>query len=172
MAKFTNSLKSMGTAAFIVASATVGAPATLNFEGMKLAPYYDSVGVKTWCAGETEVGYKEKFTLTECNLLYNIRYGYYSYQTTLFYNDKARAVVTPEIHAAMVDMSYNIGMGSVKKSSMVRHLNDGNALAACDAILLYKFAGGRDCSDPKNRTCRGVWDRRLKMNKLCHQGVQ
>lgn len=172
MAKFSNSLKSMGAAAFVTASAAIGAPATLSFEGMKLAPYYDSVGVKTWCAGETEVGYKEKFTLGECSLLYNIRYGWYSFQTTLFYNDKANAVITPEIHAAITDMSYNVGLNRVKTSGMVRKLNEGKAREACNVILQYKYAGKYDCSIPGNKVCWGVWDRRVKMNQLCLKGVQ
>ncbi len=172
MAKFTNSLKAMGAASFISLAALTGAPATLNFEGMRLAPYYDSVGVKTWCAGETEVGYKEKFTLAECNLMYNIRYGWYSYQTTLFYNETAKALVTPEVHSAMVDMSYNVGLPTVQKSSMIRLINKGDVRGACNAILMYKFAGGKDCSAPGNRSCPGIWDRRQKINKLCLSGVQ
>lgn len=165
-------LKAMGMASFITASAVIGAPITLNNEGMKLAPYYDSVGVKTWCAGETEVGYKEKFTLEECSLMYNIRYGYYSYRTAMMYNSTASGIVTPEIHAAMTDMSYNVGLSTVEKSSMIRNLNTGKPVEACDAITLYKFAGGIDCSKPGNKTCPGVWDRRLKMQKLCKKGVQ
>ncbi len=171
MAKFSNSLKAMGASAFVATSALVGAPATLSFEGMRLAPYYDSVGVKTWCAGETEVGYKKEFSLTECNLLYNIRYGYYSMQTTFFYNDTAKGLVTPEVHAAMVDMSYNVGLPTVKKSGMIRNLNAGNAKAACNYILQYKFAGGNNCSVPGNKICWGVWDRRVKMNQLCLKGT-
>ena len=140
-------------------------------KGYGFAPYYDSVGVKTWCGGETEVGYKEKFTMTECNLLYNIRYGYYSMQTTFFYNDKAKEIVTPEVHASMVDMAYNVGLGKVKTSGMIKNLNAGNAKAACNVILQYKYAGGKDCSLPGNKTCRGVWDRRVKMNQLCLKGT-
>jgi len=171
VARFGNTLRVVGTAGFITLSTAIGAPATLGFEGMKLTPYYDSVGVKTWCVGETEMGYKEKFTEKECNYLYQVRYGYYSIQTTMMYNEKAKSVVTPEVHAAIVDMSYNVGLGQVKKSSMIRSLNDGNVTNACNAILKYKYAGGQDCSLPTNRTCRGVWERRKKMNELCLKGA-
>lgn len=167
-----NSLKSIGAASFIALSAVTGAPATLGFEGMKLKPYYDSVGVKTWCAGETEVGYKESFTEKECNFLYDIRYGYYSYRTMLMYKDKGAEVATPEIHAALTDMSYNVGIGAVEKSSMIRELNAGQPVKACNAILMYKKAGGHDCSKPGNKVCPGVWTRRLKMNELCLKGAK
>ena len=157
--------------AFLVSTAMIGAPMTLHYEGMKLKPYYDSVGKLTWCAGETEVGYKKEFSKSECDFLYTVRYGYYSMKTMEFYNDKASAVVTPQIHAAMTDMSYNVGLGTVRNSSMVKALNRGDAAGACEAILLYKYAGGKDCSDPKNRSCPGIWTRRLEMNKLCRAGV-
>lgn len=162
--------KTGGFALVIAAGAAIGAPATLQHEGMRLIPYYDSVHVKTWCGGETEIGYKEKFTKEECGDLFAIRYGYYSERTSLFYNETAKKILSPEIHAAFTDMSYNVGISNVGKSSMVREINAGNAAKACDAILKYKIAGGKDCSIRANN-CYGVWDRRLKMNELCRKGI-
>jgi len=164
-------LLSMGAGAFITASALLGVPATLGSEGMKLKPYYDGSGIKTWCVGETEVGYQESFTKSDCELLYNIRYGYYSMRVAEFYNDRAKSIVTPEMHAAIVDTAYNVGLGAVKKSSIIRRMNEGNASGACDAILLYKYVGKQDCSLAGNTVCSGVWTRRLKMNTLCRRGI-
>lgn len=90
----TRSLKSMGMAAFTAASATIGAPMTLHFEGMKLEPYYDSVGKLTWCGGETQIGYKENFTFAECSALFKMRYGWYSMRTANLYNDLGAQYVT------------------------------------------------------------------------------
>lgn len=163
--------KKTALAGIVAASISLGAPMTLMNEGMKLKPYYDSVGVLTWCGGETEVGYKESFTKEECADLFYMRYGYYSYATAEFYNDKAEEVITPKIHAALTDMSYNVGLPTVKKSSMIRELNAGHPVAACNAILKYKFAGGRDCSAPGNKSCPGVWTRRQQIHKLCIEGV-
>jgi len=165
--------KTIGFSAVIVAGAAIGGPITLHHEGVRLQPYYDSVGVLTWCGGETEVGYKTNFTHKECSDLFLMRYGYYSQRTSLFYNDTAKKIITPQIHAALTDMSYNVGIPTVEKSTMIKKLNEGNALAACDAMLLYKYAGGRDCSKDKGnpKGCYGVWDRRLKMNKLCKEGI-
>ena len=168
--KIKHGKKTGGFALVLASGAVIGGPLTLQHEGMKLAPYYDSVGVKTWCAGETEIGYKEEFTQAECAALFSIRYGYYSERTALFYNEKAKKIVTPEIHAAFVDMAYNVGLGAVGKSSMIRDINAGNPVGACNSILLYKRAGGKDCSIRTNG-CYGVWLRRLKMNELCLKGV-
>ena len=167
----TRSLKSMGMAGFTAAATAIGMPATLHFEGMKLVPYYDSVGVKTWCAGETQIGYKEKFTLGECINLFGIRYGWYSMQTARMYSEVGAQYVTPPMHAAFTDMSYNVGTGAVAKSTMIRRINAGDPRGACDAILKYKYAGGQDCSKPGNRTCPGIWKRRVQMHELCIKGM-
>ena len=88
------------------------------------------------------------------------------------YNDTAKAIVTPEIHAAMTDMAYNVGLGTVEKSSMIKRLNSGDSKGGCNAILLYKLAGGKDCSLPANKkVCGGIWSRRQEFNKICLRGV-
>ena len=165
----TRSLKSMGMAAFTAASATIGAPMTLHFEGMKLEPYYDSVGKLTWCGGETQIGYKENFTFAECSALFKMRYGWYSMRTANLYNDLGAQYVTPAMHAAFTDMAYNAGTGAAQK--IIARLNAGDPRGACNAILLYKYAGKHDCSKPGNKICPGVWTRRLEMNELCIKGM-
>jgi hypothetical protein len=77
---------------------------------------------------------------------------------------------------------YQYGMGKWRGSSMRRHLlatNDAQTpvwaaeeyRAACDALLLYRRAGGYDCSttiDGKpNRRCWGVWERQQKRHAKC-----
>lgn len=66
-----------------------------------------------------------------------------------------------------VDWSYQFGIGAWSKSSMRRHLIEGNYRAACDALLLYKRSGGYDCSIPGNKVCAGVWTRQLARHKKC-----
>lgn len=66
-----------------------------------------------------------------------------------------------------VDLSYNIGAGAFCRSAIVRRLNGGDYRAACDAILLYKFAAGFDCSTPGNRRCAGLWADRQKKHAQC-----
>ncbi|MGN6578982.1 MAG: hypothetical protein ACTHJ1_03230 [Bordetella sp.] len=40
---------------------------------------------------------------------------------------------------------------------------------ACDVFLLYKFAGGKDCSR-RDSGCWGVWNRRLAERQMCLTG--
>lgn len=164
-------LKPKTLTAIVTAAMAIGAPMTMGFEGIKLEPYYDSVGVKTVCVGETENVENRKYTKKECLDRFNVQYGFYSLRTSGFYNETGAQTVTPEIHAAMTDMSYNVGLGTVKKSSMIRYLNAGQPKMACDAILRYHYAGGRDCKIRSNN-CFGIWQRREAIHKLCLKGIK
>lgn len=163
----------MGIRAFIAFVTVMGAPLTMYNEGVKLEPYFDKIANKvTWCAGETEVGYQEHFTFDQCSVLFKIRYGYFSTRVAMMYNQTGRENVTPEMHAAFTDTAYNIGLTGFQKSSMLRNANQNRPIEACNSILLYKKAGGYDCSTPGNKICPGVWDRRKRMHNLCLSGAK
>ena len=67
----------------------------------------------------------------------------------------------------LVDFTYQFGAGVACKSSIVRHINAGRYVEACDAYLLYRFVGGFDCSKPGNKRCPGVWNRALERRNRC-----
>lgn len=66
-----------------------------------------------------------------------------------------------------MDWVYQFGTGAWGKSSMRRNLMASNYVAACNALLLYKYSGGYDCSTPGNKRCAGVWARQQERNKQC-----
>ena len=69
-----------------------------------------------------------------------------------------------------VDFVGNFGIGNWRQSSMRRHLLAGRYREACDALLLYRRAGGRDCSLPTSwgpKGCKGVWTRQLERHAKC-----
>lgn len=66
-----------------------------------------------------------------------------------------------------VSMTYNIGESAFCGSGIVRELNAGNYRSACDQILRWRYSGGHDCSAPGNRTCSGLWKRRLSDHAKC-----
>ena len=68
---------------------------------------------------------------------------------------------------AYMDFVYQFGQGTWWKSSMRSHILAGEYRKACDALLLYKFSGGYDCSTPGNKRCSGVWTRQLNRHKKC-----
>ena len=67
----------------------------------------------------------------------------------------------------LVDHAYQYGAAKTCASSMVREVNAGNYVAACNAYTLYKRSGGFDCSTPDNRVCAGVWKRSLERQAKC-----
>lgn len=69
-----------------------------------------------------------------------------------------------------LDWRYQFGGGAWRRSSMLRELRAGNYRAACDALLLYRWQGGRDCSLPENwgpQGCKGVWTSQQKRHARC-----
>jgi len=48
-----------------------------------------------------------------------------------------------------------------------KRLLAGNYAGACDALLLYRFSAGYDCSTRGNRRCAGVWARQVKRHEGC-----
>lgn len=65
------------------------------------------------------------------------------------------------------DWVYQYGTGAWVKSTMRRELVAGNYVGACNALLLYRFSGGFDCSTPGNKRCAGVWTRQQQRHANC-----
>jgi len=66
-----------------------------------------------------------------------------------------------------VDFIGQYGIGDWRGSSMRKRLLAGDYVGACQALKLYKFAAGYDCSTPGNKRCYGVWTRQLERHAKC-----
>lgn len=66
-----------------------------------------------------------------------------------------------------MDFVGQFGIGNWRGSSMRRDLLMGDYVGACNALLLYKYSAGYDCSKPGNKRCYGVWTRQLERNRKC-----
>lgn len=66
-----------------------------------------------------------------------------------------------------MDWVYQFGIGNWRQSIIRRNLLAGDYVAACNALLLYKYSGGYDCSTPGNKRCAGVWTRQQERNLKC-----
>lgn len=71
---------------------------------------------------------------------------------------------------AFIDVTYTIGAPKFCKSSMARLARAGDLKGACEAIGLYKFSGGRDCTIRANN-CRGLIERRSDEIAQCERGL-
>lgn len=145
-------------------------------EGWRLQAYPDPVhgaAVPTYCAGLTGKGVKvgETFTKQEC--LRRTMLSRVEHIVPIMPCVREDIPISPSTETYlgnMATMSESIGTDGFGRSSMCREMRAGNYRAACDAILLYKFAGRVDCSTPGNRICSGLWSGpggRLESHKLC-----
>lgn len=66
-----------------------------------------------------------------------------------------------------IDFVGQYGIGNWRNSSMRRHLLASDYVAACNALLRYRYAAGFDCATPGNRRCPGVWTRQLERHRKC-----
>ncbi|MCA7085855.1 lysozyme [Cupriavidus sp. DB3] len=66
-----------------------------------------------------------------------------------------------------MDFVGQFGIGNWRASSMRKRLLAGDYVGACNALLLYKFSAGYDCSTPGNKRCYGVWTRQLERHHKC-----
>ena len=82
-----------------------------------------------------------------------------------------KSCVHVPLHQAEFDLYtnlyYNIGPGQFCGSTLVKKLNMPDYRAACDQILVWKYSNGIDCSARGNKTCGGLWTRRLKLHQQC-----
>lgn len=71
---------------------------------------------------------------------------------------------------AYVNLAFNIGPSAFCSSTLVHRLNAADYAGACDAILMWKMVGSVDCSAPGNKSCSGLWARRLRLRQQCLGG--
>lgn len=125
-----------------------------KWEGFRAETYRCSAGVLTIGYGTTKaagVGIDPQpgMRITEAQATEYLR------KTVDKFAAQIRPAITAPINenefAAFVSLAYNIGPGAFRKSSALRHFNQGNKAKAADAILLWNKAGGRVLKGLQNR---------------------
>ena len=72
---------------------------------------------------------------------------------------------------AYADLTYNVGLANVCKSSIIPKLRAERYEDACKTILDFYKVQGRDCRAPEWKDfCGGVWTRRQEVTRLCLTG--
>lgn len=112
-----------------------------QFEGLRLIAYQDVVGVWTIGYGHTGPDVKPGMVITQAQA------------DSLLADDLIRFehgvgnMVTVPINAnqfsALVSFSYNLGLGNLQSSTLLRLLNQGNAAGAALQFPLWDRAGGK-----------------------------
>lgn len=155
MAKTSRTL--VGTVGATAAAALIALVAT--WEGKSNDPYRDIVGVWTVCYGETKVEMR-RYSDPECKaMLEQSLVGYAD--PVLKRNPELKG--HPHQLAAAVSLAYNIGPSAYSRSTVARRFSAGNWKSACDAFLMWRYAGGKEV--------RGLLNRRKAERQLCLKGL-
>lgn len=137
---------------------------TGTFEGLKNEPYQDIGGVLTACYGETE-GIKpdESFTDEQCAQMLAVSLSYHNEPL-----EDLGYQLSPNVHIATLDFTYNLGTNALRRSTLYRKLKSGED--ACGEFNRWVYAAGRDCR-VKSNGCYGIVVRRDIETRLCTGGL-
>lgn len=130
------------------------------WEGTKYVAYRDIVGVPTICTGETS-GVKMGDTATPEECEARLRESVLKHEAGLL---KCLTRQVPEgLHFSLLELTYNVGVSAVCRSTAVRLANAGDYSGACKAATRYVFAGGKEV--------KGLVNRRQAAFAICMKGV-
>jgi lysozyme len=112
-----------------------------RFEGLRLQAYHDIVGVLTIGYGHTGPDVAEDMVINASDAETLLR------QDTLkFENGVEKSVKVPLTQGqfdALVSFSYNVGLGSLRKSTLLKKLNAGDYQGASREFERWNRAGGK-----------------------------
>jgi GH24 family phage-related lysozyme (muramidase) len=148
--------KVLGGAA-VAASVALAVPLVARWEGLKLDPYTDIVGVRTVCYGETRGVQERRHTKAECDAMLAAAVAEFGARLDSCLTREAD--MPPAMRAALYSWAYNVGIGAACRSTLVRLANAGDFRAACEQLPRWNRAGGREV--------RGLSNRRAEERALC-----
>lgn len=132
-----------------------------GFEGLRQVAYLDPVGIPTACFGETKgIKMGMRFSRAECEgLLIDSLLEADSYVQ--------KCVRLPDLpdyrHAALVSFTYNVGGTAFCNSTLVRKLNAGDIVGACNELPRWNRA--------KGIALPGLTKRRNAERDMCMRGL-
>lgn len=113
------------------------------WEGTKLVSYPDIVGVWTVCTGETKgIGPNMHFTPTQCEkiLTSRVQNDFYKPLTKCIPGFDQKPIGW---RAAMISLSYNVGIGAACKSTAAAMARANRIADSCLAMTRFNRAGGK-----------------------------
>jgi lysozyme len=142
----------------IVLVGTVGA-----YEGLRLKAYKDPVGIPTICFGETKgVQMGQVKTKAECDAMLVDSLVEHELGMVKCINDPAKL---PDLtYGAFVSFTYNVGVGAFCKSTMLKKINAGDLVGACNELLKWTKAKGKELP--------GLVKRRQGEREMCLKGLK
>ena len=124
-----------------------------QFEGLRLEAYLDSAGIYTIGYGTikypdgNKVKKGDKTTKAQAKgyKLHDLK----EFETTV--NTSVTVPLSQNQYDALVSLSYNIGSGAFKNSTLLKKLNSGDYKGAAEQFLVWINSGGRKVKGLENR---------------------
>lgn len=156
-------VKATGLATLMIGAAAIAAHFVFPFEGEKFSSYRDGGGMWTICRGHTD-GVHEGQTATkeQCD-------GWYAQDINVAqaaYEINVHTIAPENVQAAAISFIFNTGAGKFKSSTLLRRINKGDFLNACNEFPRWHYLNGRDCAI-KSNNCYGLVIRRQSEKELC-----
>jgi len=119
------------------------------FEGTKHVPYLDVVGVPTVCTGHTgpDIIMGKTYTDAECQALLNKDLRKVANQI----DPLIKRTIPDTTRAALYSFAYNVGTGAFRQSTLLKKINAGDTVGACNELRLWTYAGGKQWKGLMNR---------------------
>lgn len=111
-----------------------------DFEGCKLTSYLCPAGVWTIGYGHT-TNVKPGMTITSADAERLLRQDLIRFENAV--TQLVKVSVTPNQFSALVSFAYNVGVGALKNSTLLRKLNGKNYRGAADEFLRWNKANGK-----------------------------
>lgn len=149
----------LAVAALVISLST---PFIAKWEGLETTAYKDIVGVPTVCYGETRnVKMGDNYTKEECMKMLQVAVGEYYSKLEPYMTNKNIPV---GVQASLLELSYNVGVSTAGKSTMMKLANAGRYKEACQELDKWVKAGGA--------TVKGLQNRRAESKtQLCLKGL-
>lgn len=143
-------------AAFVLSAA--GLAGLSQFEGTEHRVYLDPVNIPTVCVGHTST-----VTRKDVGKVFNEDQCLYLLQQDTQYAQRGvakhvKVPVTQEQYDALVDFTFNVGVGNLASSTMLRKLNAGDCMGAAAELPRWNRAKGRVLP---GLTKRRAWDKAM-----------
>lgn len=144
----------------IMAAGAAALTLVTGFEGLRRTAYYDPPGIPTVCYGHTgNVQFNREYSFNECTALLQQDLGVAAGAV----QRAAKVRLSQETFDALVSFTYNVGEGSLRKSTLLRKLNSGDIVGACNELPKWVYAGGVKL--------KGLVKRRAAEQALCLSGT-
>ena len=117
-----------------------------KYEGFYSKPYLDPIGIPTIGYGATYYPNKVKVTMKDKPLTEKQASDLLVQMLKVYENQVAllvRKPITQNQFDALVSLSYNIGSGAFKNSTLLKKLNAKDYAGAADQFLVWNKGGGK-----------------------------